>query len=334
MPRGRVYNRIFNQTDWDLVSKENKSIVTDFILEYTQRKMKKSTVDQYSNDLRIVLIYILKNCDNRPLFELTKKDFRNFSLWLSSTMNMSNARVNRMMSSVRSLLTYCEDDDEYEYEMNTASKVKGLPKEAVRTNEDDYFLSYEQVVRLKEELLSRGMIQTALLLMMLFDTGARRNEIFQIKKKGLLDGNKTNPVVGKRGKIFPLIYMNDTKELVREFLEIRGKDDIDSLWVQDIGKETIRPATYAWIYEQAKVMSKILSDMEGREINFFPHSLRHTRAESMGQGTDTRILDANGNPKKFSLEEIQVFLHHSDTNTTKGYMKNHDEDLINEMFNM
>ena len=29
---------------------------------------------------------------------------------------MSSARVNRMMSAVRSMLTFCEDDDDYEKE--------------------------------------------------------------------------------------------------------------------------------------------------------------------------------------------------------------------------
>lgn len=45
-----------------------------------------------------------------------------------------------------------------------------------------------------------------------------------------------------------------------------------------------------------------------------------------------RLLDENGNPKKFPLEQVQVFAHHSDPSTTQGYLKDHSEDTINSMF--
>ena len=127
MARGTVYNRVYNEEDWKLVSKENKNIMEDFLEEYRQQKKKQSTLDQYRNDIRIVLIYILKELNNKCLLELTKKDFRRFNLWLQDK-GMSSARVNRMMSAVRSMLTFCEDDDDYDYDQNVARKVKGLAK--------------------------------------------------------------------------------------------------------------------------------------------------------------------------------------------------------------
>ena len=72
--------------------------------------------------------------------------------------------------------------------------------------------------------------------------------------------------------------------------------------------------------------------LEGKEINIFPHSYRHSRAQSLKMGTDTRLLDKNGKPRKYSLEEIQKFCHHESSNTTQMYLKNHDEDLIDDMF--
>ena len=50
------------------------------------------------------------------------------------------------------------------------------------------------------------------------------------------------------------------------------------------------------------------------------------------KGSDTRLLDKDGNPQKYTLEQIQVFAHHSNCATTQGYLKNHDDDTINEMF--
>lgn len=330
MARGRVYNRVYTPELWEQVNSENKDIMEDYLEEYRQRKKSKGTIDQYRNDLRIVFIYILKELRNKSILELKKKDFRRFNIWCQDK-GMSNARVNRLMSAIRSMLAYVEDDDDYDYDVNFAVKVKGLPKAPVRTNEDNFFMSFEQIMKVREELINMGELQLACLHMLLFDSGARRNEVFQVKKEGLLDGNKTNIVVGKRGKTFPLIYLNDTKELIGQYLEQRGEDNIESLWIiQD--KNGKRPATYECLYDRVVKISKILSRLEGKDIEIFVHTYRHSRAETLLQGEDLRILDENGNPRKFALEEVQKILHHSSSDTTAGYAKDHSEDEIDSMF--
>lgn len=328
--RGRVYNKIYTPELWEQVNKENKTIMNDYLEEYKQRKKAKGTVSQYFNDLRIVMIFILNELGNQSLLDLKKKDFRRFNIWCQDK-NMSNARVNRLMSSIRSMLTYVEDDEEYDYDINFASKVKGLQKEAVKVTEDNFFMTYEQIVKIKDELIKRGELKLAVLHMILFDSAGRRNEVHQILKSGLLDGNKTNIVVGKRSKKFQLVYLNDTKELIRQYLEERGEDDIDSLWV--IGKgENKRPASYESIYDWVLKISKIFSELEGKEINIFCHSYRHSRVESLLQGSDTRLLDKDGKPRVYTLEEVQKFCHHSSSDVTASYAKNHDDDVIDDMF--
>jgi site-specific recombinase XerD len=307
--------------------------MSDFIEEYKQRKLKKSTTDGYYQDLRIIMLYIKRFCDNKCVLELGKKDFRRLSIWFSEDLKLSNARANRLMSATRSMLTYCENDDETEYDNNVAKKVHGLPKEPVKTNEDDFYMSFDQVMKLREELLKRGKLQLAVLHMLLFDSGGRRNEVHQIKKQDLMDGNKTNIVVGKRGKAFPLVFLNDTRELALQFIQERGEDNLESIWVS--GKnEDKKEVSYGALYDRVVSISKIFSEIEGRELNIFPHTYRHSRAECLLQGHDTRIIDPiTGLPKKFTLEEVQLFLHHSDPKTTQGYAKDHSEEVIDGMFN-
>jgi site-specific recombinase XerD len=330
--RGRTYNRIYTDADWQQVNQENKDIMQDFIEEYKQRKMKESTIKQYQNDLRIVLIYILKKRNNKTITDLKKKDFRSFSIWLSDELKVSNARTNRLMSAVRSMLTYVEDDDEYDYDNNIAKKVHGLPKDPVRTNEDDFFLSFEQVMKLRKDLIKRDQLQDAVLLMLAFDSAGRRNELFQVKKDNLINSNKTNIVIGKRGKTFQLVYLNDTKELIKQYLEQRGEDDIESLWVRGEGDKKSE-VTYNTLYERIVKMSDILSELEGKDIEFFPHSLRHSRCECLLQGLDPRLKDKDGKVRKYTLEDVAVFMHHSSTDVTKSYSKDHSEDVIDDMFN-
>ncbi len=332
MVKKRVYNRIYTEEEYADVNISNKDIIDDFIEEYTQRKMKKTTLEQYQNDLRIIALFAKRCCGNRCFLELEKRDFRKLSIWLSDDLKMSNARVNRLMSVCRSMLTYIEDSDEYTYANNVAKKVHGLPKSPVRVTENDFFISFKQIMEIRKKLLEMNELQLCLLHMILFDTGARRNEVAQIKKYNLLDGNKTNPVVGKRGKVFTLVYLDDTKDLIKQWLLERGEDDIDSLFV--IGKgENKREATYEVLYEWVLKIRKIFSEIEGRELNIFPHSYRHSRCECLLQGSDERIVDKNtGLPKKFSLEQVQLYLHHSDPKTTLDYSKDHSEEIINNMF--
>jgi len=330
--RGRVYNRIFDEQEWKEVNPDNILVMEDYLEEYTQRKKKPTTIAQYRNDLRIVLLYIKRKIGNKYILELVKKDFRRFSIWLGEDLGLSNARSNRLMSSVRSLLTYVEEDDDYDYENNVSKKVKGLPKQAVKTDENNFFLTFDQVIMLKDELIRLGKLQHAALLMVFFDSGGRRNEVFQVLKSSVVDGNKTNIVIGKRGKPFPLVFFDDTRELIAQYIKERGKDNIESLWTIGVG-EGKRPATYETLYDRVVYMSKVLSEIQGKEVHFFPHSLRHSRCECLLEGQDPRILDESGNPKKFSLQEAQMFLHHSDPQTTQNYAKDHSEDIINNMFN-
>ena len=332
MARGRgVYNHIYTPEKWEKVNKVNKDIIEDFITEYRQQKKSEGTLTQYFSDLRQVAIKIMEDFDNKSFLEMTKKDFRKLNIWFDEC-GMSPARCNRIHSSVNSLLTFCEEDDDYDYEINQSKKVKGIPNQKVKTNEDDFFFTFDEFIKVRNVLVERGDLQLAVMWSLAFDSGARRNEVFQVTKEGLLDGNKTNIVKGKRGKFFNLVYLNDTKELIKQYLEQRGEDNISSLWyIEENGEK--RPLSnsntlYDWILK----CNKILEDIRGEETNIFFHTCRHSRIECLLQGTDDRLKDENGNNKKYPLEQIMVLVHHSDVSTTQGYLKNHDEDTINQMF--
>lgn len=330
--RGRIYNNFYTPELWEQVNKENKLILDDFLTEYRQRKMSKGTINGYYNDLRIIMIYILKELNNRCILELNKKDFRGLSLYFTDECGMSPARTNRLKSAVNSMLTFCEEDDDYDYEINYAKKIKGIPKSRVKDNDDNFFFTFDEFIKVRDILVSQDKLQLAVLWSLGFDSAARKNELFQVKKSGLTENNKTNIVVGKRGKKFPLVYLDDTKELIKKYLEQRGDDNIDSLWIKGSGDNKQPISDSNVLYDRILSISKILSEVRGEECNIFTHSLRHSRLECLAQGTDTRLLDENGNPKKFPLEQIQIFAHHADLNTTQGYLRDHSEEQINEMF--
>lgn len=326
-----VYNRVYTPELWEQVNPENKAILEDFLAEYRQQKKANSTIEAYFQDGRFILIYVLLHHKNKSILETSKKDFRNMSIWLSEDCNMSANRVNRLKATVNSMLTYCEEDDEYNYDVNYAKKVKGLPRERVKTNDDDFFFTFKEFIVVRDKLVEMGDLQTAVLWSLSYDSAGRRNEIYQVKKTGLLDGNKTNIVKGKRGKTFPLVYLNDTKELIRQYLEERGDDDIESLWINGHGKNKVEVTKDA-LYNRILKCSKILSEIRGEEVNIFPHSIRHSRLECLSTGQDERLKNPDGTNKVFDLDHVRVVAHHTDVGTTQGYLKNKDEDVINDMF--
>ena len=326
-----VYNRVYTPELWEQVNPENKAILEDFLAEYRQQKKANSTIEAYFQDGRFILIYVLLHHKNKSILEMSKKDFRNMSIWLSENCNMSANRVNRLKATVNSMLTYCEEDDEYNYDVNYAKKVKGLPRERVKTNDDDFFFTFKEFIAVRDRLVEMGDLQTAVLWSLSYDSAGRRNEIYQVKKTGLLDGNKTNIVKGKRGKTFPLVYLNDTKELIHQYLEERGDDDIESLWINGHGKNKVEVTKDA-LYNRILKCSKILSEIRGEEVNIFPHSIRHSRLECLSTGQDERLKNPDGSNKVFDLDHVRVVAHHTDVGTTQGYLKNKDEDVINDMF--
>ena len=210
--------------------------------------------------------------------------------------------------------------------------MRGIPKNRVKDDEDDFFFTYDEFIKVRDILVKQEKWQLAVLWSLGFDSAGRKNELFQVKKEGLLNSNKTNVVVGKRGKKFPLVYLDDTKELIRKYLEWRGDDDIESLWIKGTGDKKEPISDSSVLYDRIVSISKILSEVRGEECNIFTHTMRHSRLECLSQGTDLRLLDENGNPKKYPLDQIQVFAHHSSPDTTMGYLRDHSEETINNMF--
>lgn len=334
MARSRgVYNRIYTPERWEQVNPENKNILNDFLAEYKQQRKAESTIEAYWQDGRIVLIYILLCQGNKSILQMNKKDFRNFSLWLTEDCNLSPNRANRLKATVNSMLTFCEEDDDYDYETNYAKKVKGVTRRKVKTNENNFFFTFDEFIAVRDRLVKENDLQTAVLWSLSFDSAGRRNEIYQVKKAGLTQKNKTNQVVGKRGKIFTLVYLDDTKKLIADYLEQRGDDDIESLWVSMNGDKK-RTVDINALYNRILKCSKYLSEIRGEPVEIFPHSIRHSRLECLIQGQDSRLKNPDGTNKKFTIEQCKLLAHHADISTTSGYLKDHDEDMIDEMFEL
>lgn len=313
--------RLFNESDWSNLSEENRELYDDYLLELESQGKAKKTIAQYGFDLRAFFCYLVREKKNKYILDLKRKDFRNFFLKLQRA-GTSAARINRFQSSIRNLLEYACESEDYSYEVNAMQHIKGLQKEPVR---QIIFLTDQQVNILIDELLKRQHFQKALWVSLIYDSAGRRNEICQVKKEGFLENNQTNTVIGKRGKKFKLIYFNRTKVLFNLWMRKRGEDDLDTLWISGRGdhKKTL---SYEATYDFVNEFREILETRTGEEIPLNQHSFRHSALTNYSNGTH-HVLEEVGKDK-LDIRLLQTLAHHSDIGTTQNYLKDTSEEQL------
>ncbi len=331
---GQVYNKIFTPEKWEKVNQKNKDIIADYILELKARKKACGTVKQYEYDLKQFAIYILEQCNNAVITDLNRKDVRRFLLHLTDVYDVSNARANRIMSSVRTLMSYLEDDDEdyADYTRSASSKIKGLPKEEVR---EIQFLDNDTIMKLYKKFEKEENWKFCVLLGILYDSGARKNEIAQIRRDSIsTDKHTTNIVVGKRGKKFPILVWKLALKHLDDYNKWRGEDNCELLFITGHG-ETAKNATADTIYNWVVGWRDDLKEITGEDIPINVHTFRHSFVNNMlhsKEKSQRHYLIDEMKLGEVSLEKIKVLVHHDSSDTTLHYAENNDEKEIEELF--
>lgn len=321
--------RVYTPEKWENANKENKGLLKDYLVELKSKRLKESTLNQYRDDGRMIICYIATDMDNKSILQFTKKDFRSLALWLTDERKVSNARFNRVFAIIHGMMEYAEDEDDYEYNQNIARKIKRLPKEPVR---EIYFLTDEQIHKIRKYLLEHKKYRECAYLDISYDSAARISEVNQIKKSDILDMRYTNTVIGKRGKKFNLLYHNNSLESLELYLNQRGSDSVESLWVTMRGLYRA-PLKNSALYSWTKNMTKILYNVDGKFLDFSPHSFRHSALQNYRNGTHymCRVM---ARPRIFTMEELQALAHHESMDTTRSYLKPDENNVIEGMFDI
>lgn len=322
-------NNLYSNEVYEKVNKESKLVLEDYILELKAKGRAVTTIEQYVFDIRMYLCYICENANNKSILELKKRDFRNFFLMLQET-GKSSARINRVQSSLRNLLEFVVDDeDEYEdYYQNPMKKIKSIEKNPTR---EIVFLEDKEIDYLLNYLIEHNKIQKALYVSLSYDSAGRRNEIIQVEKYSFLDDEKstTNEVIGKRSKKFTLMYSNRTKDIAKKWLEERGEDDIDSLWVSYYNGKA-RPLRYETLYAWAISFRSILESEYDKDLPLNPHSFRHSSLENYENGTHHTLKYLGED--RLDINTLRILANHNDISITQSYLKDKDSEVLNDLF--
>lgn len=321
----QVYNKFFDKSKWKRVNKYNKNALEDFILELKAEKKSEGTIYQYQQDIKIFFIWIYDDMGNVPVYKLTKKQLRKFLLDMQDK-NMSSNRINRMKSCISSFFSYLEREEEgYEdFKHNHMSKIKCMQKETVR---EIIFLTPKQIDILRNRLIKDEKYQWCLLIDLLTETGIRHNEAYMIKKNWITEDSNytTEKVIGKRRKSFYVCIHPRTRESYKLYMQQRGEDDVEELWITKNGT----PASYEALYVWMLACRDLLKEETGKYIPFNLHSFRHYFIDGMIKGYN-HLCKIYG--KRFTLQEVQAMVSHSSSETTSSYMKNDEREIISDAF--
>ena len=299
--------RLYTEERWEQVLEVNKRLRQQYLRNCKADKKGTRTIGEYGYDLRFFLIWNLLYNDNMSVLDFKRKHFNEFKYYMAEERGVSNARINRLLSAIRTMMGYAEDDDdEYEeYFRNPAARIKGLEKEPVR---EITFLSQTQIDLLRAYLKEHKMFQHLCLLDILYDTGARVNEVFQVSNTETLDKGYLK-VKCKGGRDEYILLHSHAKESIR--LHLDTKKAGEAFWQSKYGPAKGPQTLRGWV----GTMRDILKRLDYSAPHFTPHTFRHSFLENTTNGTHY-ICKQIG--RALTMEEAQMLAHHKSIDMTKS----------------
>jgi len=334
MGRSTVYNNIVTDEKWDSVSKENKTLLRDFIEYNYSCDRSRETIKQYESQLRIFFVWNMENNENKFFVTLKKKDLLRFLGYLQNTLKHSPNRVASLKSVLSSLSNYIEryEDEEYPNFRNIVKILEIPQKQNIRPKT---ILTQADIDKCLIALVDKKKYQVACYFALAVACGARKSELCRFKinyfkdeyiKYGCLyetpEEMKTKGK-GKRGKpLKKYTFIKQFKPFFDLWVVEREKLGINSEWLfvtNSAGGYT--QATSVTATSWAKTISSILG------CEFYIHALRHvwcSQAKANGLPDDV-ILALQG---WSSADMIKIY---NDNSIIDSFEKYFDENGIKDI---
>ena len=317
------------EDEWSLVNPKNRSLTAEFL---EQQHLSPQTLKQYTSALKIFFNWVKGNCDNKAITDLKPRDALRYQNYLLSK-DLSSSAVKLKRSAVSSLCGFIElyYSDDYPLFRNIYSKQ--IPNPPKTNKNEKKPLTKEELDHLINTLIEKEEYQMVAYINFSYWSGCRRSEAAQLKKEivnyqKVIDkktGNnkdyyQTHTIrckgKGKEGLPRKLVFNDIVKESVQKWLDYRGEDDCEFVFVKKNKKtgETSPLAPSAFNYW----CSEIFTDIVGRRVH--PHQLRSTRA------THLVIYDNK------DIKTAQAVLGHKSSETTEIYVVREDDEDVDAAF--
>lgn len=265
-----------------------------------QRNFSLHTIVAYENDLNVFSEFMKQ----KKIQNVAKEDIRNYLSFLSEH-NLEVKSIRRKMSAVRSFFKYLIKENICEKNPCTGLILPKLKKTLPEFVEVNVLENYFEQYTIQNDFES---IRNFVMMDVLYQTGIRRSELANLKRKDVDFHHLSIKVLGKRNKerIIP-ISLKLKNKIQGYFFVLQEKHIMNEyLWVDEKGK---RLSEYQIYYIVKKELGKVTTQLKKH-----PHMLRHSFA--------THLLN-NG----ADINAIKELLGHSNLKATEIYTHNNIEQL-------
>lgn len=280
-----------------------------------QKNVSVHTVASYRDAAKLLLAFCADSKGIKPekmlMEKLTKNLILEFLEWLEQKRRCSIVTRNQRLAAIHSFCRYVQmESPENLYE---TQKIISIPNKKTAKPQIPYLTSDELKILLEQpDLTTRGGRRDLMLMVVLYDTGARVQELVDLRTK---DVRLSSPAVitlhGKGNKTRQVPVMSRTQKMLKQYL------DESNIRLGIV--ETERPLFFnQWHNKLTRwgvsyIINKYVAAAKNNPefcIKFpvTPHVLRHTKA--------THLLQANIN-----LIYIRDLLGHVNVTTTEIYAR-------------
>lgn len=313
------------ESQFNNCNRENVDMVNEFLR--TNRQLAPETKTQYYTCLKQFFYYIKENSNDKPFYNISKRDFIQYLAYMQDR-GLSSSAINLRKSACSSFCNYIENIVAYDMPecKNFKNFTRGMPQitktqvyDKIPISNEEYKLIMKTLEK-NQDYLGMAWVATA------FHIGCRRSELIQFRTE-ILDyplNNKnyvlSHVVRGKGSGIDgkPLKYMIPIEVLKywKLWIEHRPYQSEYIFTTYHEGKTEHMSRTWANVFCQT-VLSKIC----GRRIN--PHLFKASCVTHLlEQGKDMKLVS-------------KYIAKHSDISTTSQYYDLRTfEDEIDNLFDL
>ena len=287
--------------------------LTAFFTTYLsgQKNASKNTIYAYRDAFKLLLKYCqdIKGLviENITLDVLTTELITGFLTWLEIDRKCSVSSRNQRLASIHSFFRYVQGEDPtgiYHFQQVISIPIKKAEKKLIEHLSPE---SMKLILEQPDKTTAKGR-RDLTLLSVLYDTGARVQELIDIKVCDLtLESPSVVELTGKGNKIRRVPLMKNTVALLQSYLSGNG---LDKQWKNQYPlfinnqKQKLTKEGVAYILNKYVTMARAKSPGISEHVS--PHVLRHSKG--------MHLLQAGVN-----LIYIRDFLGHVDIRTTEIY---------------
>ena len=266
----------------------NEILIKAFLNYLKMRGCSINTQNGYERDLQ----KFFETVDNKLVTEMVFKDINPYFLKLVGE-GKAPRTLNRKMAAIKCFFKFLLKNEEIKIDPTVKLESSKLPKRLPE---------YMTDLQVRQVMDAATNYRDKVIMMVLYTSGARLNEIYQLNKESVDFQNKRIITIGKGNKQEFYCLNSEAIKMLQKYLEERT-DSSSALFVnkqgQRIGKRYIQRML-------AECGNKV--GIEG----VHPHLYRHTLASRLAM-------------EGIQIQTIQSLLHHASINTTQMYAHLNDE---------